>query len=265
MQSGSLVDTKISFQSVMLVCNEEGDIMQRPVPDEVRGMPCLSDAQIRTLYAYASALEKHYAQPQDIEWAIDRDGRLCILQSRRLKIADADEGQQEVPRRVEGYTVLLDTGIIACKGIGHGKAFVLRDPADLVKFPQGAVLVARHTSPKFVTIMDRASAIITDLGGVTGHMASLAREYRIPTILDMEIATSTIKDGQEITVDAINCNVYEGKVDALLAYASKKQDLFKDTPLFKTLDKALKWVVPLNLIDPEGANFRPEHCKTFHD
>ncbi|GFP33896.1 pyruvate, water dikinase, partial [Candidatus Hakubella thermalkaliphila] len=46
-------------------------------------------------------------------------------------------------------------------------------------------------------------AIITDIGCATGHMASISREYQVPTILDTEAATSAIKDGQEITVDAI--------------------------------------------------------------
>ncbi|NTW16253.1 MAG: phosphoenolpyruvate synthase [Syntrophaceae bacterium] len=264
-KTGSLVEKKITRQTVMLVCSEEGDIVERPVPDDLRGTPCLSEAQITTLFTYASALEKYYGQPQDIEWAIDHDGRLFILQSRRLKIAKVERGRLEVPRRIEGHAILLDRGIIACRGIGHGTAFVLKDEADLNDFPEGGVLVARHTSTKFVTVMTKALAIITDIGGVTGHMASLAREYRVPTILDTEIATTAIRHGQEITVDAFNGTVYEGKVEKLLEYASQKNDIYKDTPLYKTLDKVLKWVVPLNLIDPEGANFRPEHCKTFHD
>lgn len=79
------------------------------------------------------------------------------------------------------------------------------------------MLVARHTSPRFVTIMDKASAIITDVGSATGHMASLSREYQIPTILNAENATGIIKDGQELTVDAINCNIYEGRVNELVS------------------------------------------------
>jgi pyruvate,water dikinase len=113
--------------------------------------------------------------------------------------------------------------------------------------------------------MDRASAIVTDVGSATGHMGSLAREYQVPTILDTEVATSVIQHGMEITVDAISCNIYEGKVDKLIEYARKKKEPFKDTHLFKTLEKVLKWIVPLNLTDPQSEDFRPENCKTFHD
>jgi pyruvate,water dikinase len=113
--------------------------------------------------------------------------------------------------------------------------------------------------------MNKASAIITDIGSATGHMASLAREYQVPTILDTEISTKTIRNGQEITVDAINCNVYEGRVDKLLEYALKKKEPYRDTLLFKTLERALKLIVPLHLVDPEDESFKPENCKTLHD
>ncbi len=111
--------------------------------------------------------------------------------------------------------------------MGVGNVFLLNDDEDLKNFPEGAVLVAHHTSPKFVTVMNKAAAIITDVGSVTGHMASLSRENQVPTILDTEVATSVFRDGQEITVDAINCNIYEGRVDELIQFASTKKEPFK--------------------------------------
>lgn len=264
-KTGNILEKRITEQRVMLVCNHEGDIEERIVPDEMKGKPCLTDEQIKALSDYASALEGYYGGPQDIEWAIDHDDHIYILQSRPLRIMEIEREALKVPRRVEGYNILLERGIIACKGIGHGKAFVLKNEADLKDFPDGAVLVARHTSTRYVIVMNKAAAIITDIGGATGHMASLSREYGIPTILDTETATTAIRDGQEITVDAYNCNVYEGKVSELIEYSSKKKDTFKGTRLFKKLDEALKWIVPLNLIDPDDKNFRPEQCKTFHD
>jgi len=263
-KTGNIMEKRIAEQRAMLVCNQEGDIEERLVPAEMKGRPCLTDEQIKALSDYAAALEGYYGKPQDIEWAIDHNDHIYILQSRPLRIMEV-EREAKVPMRVEGYNILLERGIIACKGIGHGKAFVLKNEADLKDFPEGAVLVAGHTSTRYVTVMNKAAAIITDIGGATGHMASLSREYGVPTILDTETATTAIRDGQEITVDAYNCNVYDGRVSELLEYSSIKKDAFKDTRLFKKLNEALKWIVPLNLIDPEDKNFRPEQCKTFHD
>jgi pyruvate,water dikinase len=261
---GVIIDKRISEQERMLVCGRPGELEEVIVPEEKRGKQCISDDQIRLLARYALDLENYYGGPQDIEWAIGSDNEVYILQTRPLK-SIKQPSIICIPTRIDGYNVLLDKGIIICKGIGSGKAFVLKEEEDLKDFPEGAVLVAKHTNPKYVTVMNKASAIITDVGSATGHMASLSREYQVPTILDTEVATRVIKDGQEITIDAINCNVYEGKVEELLEYALKKKEPFKETHLFKALEKVLKKIVPLNLIDPESENFSPENCKTFHD
>jgi pyruvate,water dikinase len=250
----------------MAVCTSEGDTKDVRVPDALKNKPCLTDEQINILFNYAVALEKHYGNPQDIEWAMDQDNQIYILQSRPLRMLKVESSTLSVPRRIEKYNILIDRGVIACKGIGYGKAFILKDHDGLEHFPEGAVLVARHTSPKFVTVMNKAAAIITDVGSATGHMASLSREYQVPTILDTETATRIIKDGQELTVDAVNCNVYEGKVEELINLAFNiHRSTFKDTHLFQTLERVLKLIVPLNLIDPDKDNFRPEQCETFHD
>lgn len=264
-KTGAILEKRTAKQQAMLICNPEGDIKEVNVPDEMKDKPSLTDDVIKTLFSYASILEKHYGKPQDMEWAIDPYDQIYVLQSRPLRMLKVEKEKVKVPTRIEKYNILLDKGVIVCKGVGYGKAFILKGEEGLKDFPEGAVLVARHTSTKFVTVMNKASAIVTDVGGATGHMASLSREYGVPTILDTETATAVIKDGQEITVDAINCNIYEGRVNELLEYALKKKEPFKDTHLFKTLENVLNWIVPLNLVDPEYENFKTEYCKTFHD
>ncbi len=259
-----IIERNIPEQKSMFVCRPDEDLEEVPLPEEMKGRPSLSDEEIKTLAEYAIAIENHYESPQDIEWAIDRNGRPYILQTRPLMILTR-EPTKPVPIHVAGYNILIDKGVIACKGIGFGKAYVVRTEEDLKDFPEGAVLVAKHTSTKFVTAMNKTSAIITDVGGATGHMASLAREFRVPTILDVEVATDILKGGQEITVDAVNCNIYEGHVKELEEFAEIKEEPLRGTQLFKTLEEVLKWVVPLNLVDPDDVGFRPEFCETLHD
>lgn len=261
---GVIRDRTTAEHGSMYVCSP-GGIESVPVPREQDGMDCLTQEQVHELCRMGSLIEKHYGGPQDIEWAADGNGRIFILQCRPLRVSNPADADRSVPRRIEGRGILLDSGVIACKGIGFGRAFVLKNEDDLKDFPEGAVLVARHTSTRFVTIMNRAAAIITDVGGVAGHMASLAREYRVPTIVDTGTATAAINSGREITVDAVNCTVYDGLVEELRPYGKKKNEPFKDTHLFMTLEKALQWVAPLNLTDPDAADFKPESCKTVHD
>jgi len=252
----------IPEESGMVVCRSDGKLEQVPLPDDVK--ECLNDEQIITLAQYAVAVENHYNYPQDMEWAMDRNGRLYVLQTRPLMIV-ARGLTKHVPALISGYNILIEKGIIACKGVGFGKAFIVKTEEDLKNFPKGAVLVAKHASTKFVAVMNRASAIVTDIGGATIHMATLAREFQVPTIVDAGIATEVIENGQEITVDAINCIVYEGRVVELSEFSKKKEEPFRKTQLFNVFEKVLRRVVPLNLIDPEDEKFKPEFCETFHD
>jgi len=260
----TIVERNIPLQTRMLFCRLDGEIGEMPLPKGVYGKPSINDEQIKLLSDYAITIERHYGCPQDIEWAIDKDGRLFILQTRPLRVVEK-EAILLFPTNVSGYKVLIDKGVIACKGIGYGNVHIVRDDEDLKKFPDKAVLVARHTSPKYVTVMNKASAIITDLGGATGHMASLAREFQIPTILDTEMATEVLKNGQEITVDAFNCNIYDGRVNELIEFAQKRTNPFKETQIYKLLQKVTKLIVPCNLSDPDAPEFLPESCETFHD
>src|SRR4030043_2439157 len=95
-------------------------------------------------------------------------------------------------------------------------------------------------------------------------MASLARDFHVPPILNTKPATKLITSGMEITVDAVNGNVYEGRVDKIIELVQKRENLFKNTRVFKILEEVLKKIVPLNLIYLRVDTFKPELCKTFH-
>ena len=113
------------------------------MPPELQDQPCLSPEQIKVLAAYGVKLEEHYRCPQDVEWALDEDGRLLVLQSRPLRLqAPTREALLDIPA-VEGYPLLVEGGAAAFPGVGCGPAFQVHRDEDLLDFPEGAVLVAR--------------------------------------------------------------------------------------------------------------------------
>lgn len=69
------------------------------------------------------------------------------------------------------------------------------------KFKDGDVLVTEMTRPDFLPIMRRASAIVTDEGGLTCHAAIVARELHIPCIVGTRNATHVFKDGDMLEVN----------------------------------------------------------------
>lgn len=113
-------------------------------------------------------------------------------------------------------------------------------------------------------IIGRVKAIVTDVGSVTGHMASVAREFQIPTLVGTERATAVIPHGAEITVDAGKRIIYQGRVEPLLG-EKRRTGPFKGGPTYKALEGALKIIAPLHLVDPRQEEFRPEGCRTIHD
>jgi pyruvate,water dikinase len=262
--SSSILVTAISHKPVQLINSPEGGIKEIPVPSENQDSPCLSPDQVSTLAGYALKLEAHYKSPQDIEWALDQTGRLLILQSRPLHVQSVEGGIKPLPT-IPNYPILLEDGAIAFPGIGYGRVFQVHTDQDLLNFPDGAILVAKHSSPKFVIVMKKAKAIVINLGSITGHMASLTREFAVPCILDTKVATSLLPTGTEITVDAYSARVYQGKVPELLAFQKAPESPMKETPVYHCLRRVADLIIPLYLTDPKSANFAPEFCQTLHD
>ncbi|MCL4501533.1 MAG: PEP-utilizing enzyme [Deltaproteobacteria bacterium] len=261
---GKILEQHIPPKEVMLVNLPGGGVQEAPVPQELVHTPCLNQDHLQQLVQWAITLEAHYQQPQDVEWALDFDNRLWLLQSRPLQLP-ATRVTEVKTKTLKQYPVLLDQGSVACRGVGAGPVVLVRQEEDLRNFPPGGVLVACHTSPKYVTVMPQAAAIITDAGSPTGHMALLAREFRVPTILNAGKASQILQPGQEVTVDANYNNVYAGIITELLEPNHTKTNDLADSPVFRTLKAVLNKVVPLNLINPQSETFTPEGCRTIHD
>jgi phosphoenolpyruvate synthase/pyruvate phosphate dikinase len=69
-------------------------------------------------------------------------------------------------------------------------------------FPDGGVLVCAVTTPDYVPLMQKASAIVTDQGGILSHAAIVARELKVPCIVGTDNATKVLKNGQTVSIDA---------------------------------------------------------------
>ena len=66
----------------------------------------------------------------------------------------------------------------------------------------GVQTCALPISPDFVPAMKKASAIVTDEGGITCHAAVISRELGIPCVIGTKIATKVLKDGDLIEIKA---------------------------------------------------------------
>jgi phosphohistidine swiveling domain-containing protein len=94
------------------------------------------------------------------------------------------------------------SGVPASSGVARGIARVLRSPDELHRLQQGDVLVCVGTTPTWTPAFTKIAACVCDGGGTLTHASVVSREYRVPCVVGTGLATQTIKDGDEITVDA---------------------------------------------------------------
>jgi len=93
-------------------------------------------------------------------------------------------------------------GRVAYKGKAVGRVRIIKNKSQIATFRKGEILVSSMTTPIFLQAMNKASAIITDEGGVTCHAAVVAREIKKPCIIGTKIATQVLQNGDLVEVDA---------------------------------------------------------------
>ena len=145
-------------------------------------------------------------------------------------------------------------------GVAGGQVFVLRREEDIPDIPLGAVVVARQPSSRLVKVMDRIAAILTEVGSPTDHMTILAREFQVPTLVDVTGVLETLATGQQVTVDADLAAIYPGIIKELLTRPAKKPEPWRDDPVFAKLKGVLKYISPLHLLDPASPDFLAGSC-----
>ncbi|MCL4472898.1 MAG: PEP-utilizing enzyme [Actinobacteria bacterium] len=243
----------------------------------------LAPRDLEDIVHKALAIEEFYRRPQDIEWALDANGRVVILQARPLRIERAapavglrEAAEERGPHEAgpgqastAGHNVLLhNKGNVVQPGAVGGRVFFASSPEALEEFPRDAILVARHDSPRYARVMPYAAAIITDAGNTTSHMASISREFRVPTVVNTRVATTVLKPGAEITLQAGedgSMTVYEGIAREII---DEQHDTFlklEELYEFRRRKFVMKYITPLNLVNPFTDDFAPENCRTIHD
>lgn len=93
-------------------------------------------------------------------------------------------------------------GMPAQSGQAKGIVKIVNTTKDLAKMKEGDILISRATMPDLLPGMKKASAIITDDGGITCHAAIVSRELKIPCIVGTKVATKILKNGDRVEIDA---------------------------------------------------------------
>lgn len=250
---------EVHEKNVMLVRKASGGCEEQTVPEQMTKQAVLSHEQVKTLARYALDIEKHYGSYMDIEWGLDeRNNKLWILQARPETVwsrrKKSKTGMRDITPEIKSERKILVKGLPASPGRVAGKAHVILNPKDIDDFRDGEILVTEMTAPDWVPAMKKASAIVTDAGGMTCHASIVSRELGIPCIVGTKSkgnpGTLGIGNGLTVTVDAANGVVYDGLVRDLIAPQERMEvnnvDSYEYVPVTGTK-------VYMNLGDPSLA------------
>ncbi|HVL37172.1 MAG TPA: phosphoenolpyruvate synthase, partial [Burkholderiales bacterium] len=177
----------------------------------------LADDEVLELARWACAIERHYGQPMDIEWAKDAPtGALYVVQARPETVQARRSAGRLRTFRIGKAGRELVRGLAIGESIAAGRVCRLQGPEEIGRFPEGAVLVTGNTDPDWVPIMKKAAAIVTEHGGRTSHAAIVSRELGVTAVVGAKDARRVLAEGQEVTVSCAEGEegrVYEGRAE----------------------------------------------------
>ncbi len=205
----------------------------------------ISREEVVKIARLGKKLENHYFQPQDVEWSIDEEGKVYIIQTRPVTTVSMIDKKLSQKAQVIGKPDLI--GSAASPGVASGLARIIKTNKQASGFKKGEILVAKMTSPDLVPIMKRSAAILTQEGGLTSHAAIVSRELGKPCIVGVENLLDKVKTGDFLTVDANHGRVYFGDKHIDLKVKSLGRSVTKDKNR-QTITK-----IYVNLSDPDLA------------
>ncbi len=207
----ALLHVRVGTKDFKLVRGPDGKDLHVDLDPDEASRRVLSDDEVIELARLGLRTEAHYGSPQDTEWAI-ADGQQYLVQSRpitTLGLASQAAQNESAPARP------LVQGLAASAGRASGAVRILQSADQGDELIAGEVLVAKMTSPDWVPTMRRASALITDGGGITCHAAIVSRELGVPCVVGARNATMVLRTGEVVTVDGAEGTVYEGDLTAV--------------------------------------------------
>ncbi len=256
-EDGTISQREIAVKRMRLDA-VQGGIEEHEVAAGEEEQAAITDEEAVRLAQAGAQLEALFGGPQDIEWAIDLERRLFILQCRPLQVAI--KATEPVPEPDE--PPLLRDGLCASQGIAAGKVQIVDEQTDLSSVPDHAIVVAKTAAPRYAEIMGRISGLITEVGSTTCHLASVAREFGVPMAVNVAGAVDRLEPEAEITLFVQERPaIYSG---VLIDHQPVKRRIM-DSSVHRMLRAVLDLLSPLHLTDPNDPSFRPENCASIHD
>ncbi len=247
-----------------LRCAPGGGLEEVPEPPGAGAALALDGPEACRVASTAWSLERRFGGAQDVEWALDRSGRLWVVQARPLRLP-APRRTAQAASIPPGRRVLVRGGIRASGGAATGAVVRLADPTAPGDVPEGCILVVPATSPRLAAVLCSVAGVVAATGSATGHMATVAREFGVPCLVGVGDSVAGLADGEVVTLDADARVVFEGPDDRRAGPGAGRTPPVRRDPVRENVLRLLARVSPLTLTGPASAVFDPGRCVSLHD
>jgi len=228
---------------------------------------------LTAIFQYGQALEALFGLPQDVEWVVDQQGQIFIVQSRPLRMAagpaagaQSDTSQasasDSMPQSPYPAEQILGRGQWVSSGKASGRVYKPGEAWSVSEIPDQAILVTDELPPNLALALNKVRAVVAEKGSPACHFASLAREAGITVLCNVR-ESKDLEDGQTVSVDSDQGVILDGRLFS--SESGAKSAAVPETPVFKKLSKALASISPLSLQDPDTDDFSIQSCSSLHD
>ncbi|MFH1216415.1 MAG: PEP/pyruvate-binding domain-containing protein [Pseudomonadota bacterium] len=262
-------ESQVAGKTRRLVSAGDGGVREEKLDASASSAQVLSVNEIMTLTRIGLAVEERLGGPQDIEWAVNNQGQVVLLQSRPLKVI---AGSTPSKNNASSRQSILTGGQIASPGRAAGRVRIINNRQDLEELTEPPYVLVMHQSMvAAVGALRQACALLVDLGNPADHLSCVAREYEIPMLTGLGIASSTFHNGDTVLVDGERGMVFAARNEEMIHHLEryrKKIATWKERiakPVDPLAAAIYDQVVPLNLTDAYGPTFSIAECRTIHD
>jgi pyruvate,water dikinase len=239
----------------------------RMIPAETGKSPdYITNEKILEIAKIADSAVDAFGHELDIEWAVDKKGKVQFLQARQLHVIASDEAAMPLfkPSQKIETPPMIEGGVTIFPGRAEGPLKFLEPTDNLSNVPDGAIVLVEHPRPELASILPKIAALLVMEGNPVGHLATLVREFSVPCIFKIGQHAKILLGKNILSVNATKRTIYAGirwpgmreRVLARIAAGNRHQK--KSGPLYDL-------ILGLNLLDPDASSFKAKSCKSVHD
>ncbi|MFB1050812.1 PEP-utilizing enzyme [Paraliobacillus sp. JSM ZJ581] len=153
----------------------------------------------------------YYLSYSEVTKIIDKkiipDNLIDLVQERKMLFYGYNSLKNQSKKQTNKIIEKKILGMIACQGYVKGTARIVHDINNVKDVNKEDILVVKTMDISWSPIFSKVKGVVTEIGGLLSHAAIVAREYNIPTLVNVKDATTVLKDGDKIILDAKEGNI----------------------------------------------------------